>query len=193
LKLKIRGKISETNAGGVQNLVSEQTNVHLAMSYANRVQGSISTEKEESTLKELLDQINDSKDLKVILREWNILIVSDVTDGKIAELDEIIRNKNDPDRKKAIDELLTYSHPGIYPTAFWVIANDDLESATNTLETLANHHGYLIEFAENYDNFLDGYQRIYRSLNQRMSYSAMNFIPTAVYKDLTTFQRLMEN
>ena len=143
----------------------------------------LSTESATSTGQEILDMIDAADDYKVLVREWEVLVVSDVSEDRIKELGEIARDLKHKDHESAVDQLLNWAHPAIYPSLFWVMKNDTPDMAKKVAHRLLVEHAVLMNYSPSFENAAEGFERSFQDKDQELLRWAYN-LPTPILKDV---------
>ena len=141
---------------------------------------------------EILDLINAIDGFKTEVREWEVLVVSDINVDQIRILDAKARNLADPDHVNAIEQLLSLSHPAAYPSLFWVMKHGRAETALKVCRELLGKHGVLMNYAPDFRNAAEGFERTLKIENPASLYLAYN-LPSPILNQIDFTEWLVQN
>ena len=165
----------------VNGLIVSQVGLNLKFEY--RMGGmKITTQSNSNTVREILEMIDATDGYKVIIREWDVLVVSDVEDKRIQELAEIVKDLEHKNRTVAIDQLLEWSHPSIYPCLFWAMKNDTPEMARKIGMDLLANHSAMMQCSTSFENGLKGFSRVLESESRQCLWPLVNRLPEPILK-----------
>jgi hypothetical protein len=164
-------------------LVSWQSGVKLQFDYGVGTALEISNKKSGTTVRELLAQIDAGTRYKTLIRDWEVLVVSDVEEKRFEEYDAIVKDLEHARRELVIDELLAWSHPSVYPTLFWVMKNDSLENARKVSRSLLSNHGVMMNYSPSFEGCLEGFERALKGEESKYLSLAYN-LPQPILKDV---------